>query len=339
MTLIRIIAAAALAAVTLAAPASAQTRTVKFTLDWALQGNHSIWAMAIEKGHFAREGLNVTMDRGFGSGDAVTKVAGGAYDIGFADVGALIKYNGENPSNPVLGVYQVFDRTLNAIETLKKSGITGPKQLEGKKLGAPETDSSRLTFAAFAKANGIDEKKITWVTMAPNLRETMLAQGQVDAISGFISTSLYNLLNIGIKRDDVVIFAYPDHGVDIYGSAVIVRKDFAEKNPEVVKGFVRATIAGTRDAIADPKAAMAATKKFDPLFKEDLELDRFQLVLDRAMLTENVKKNGFGTIDPGRAKQSVDVTIAAYQLATPPKVEDIFSTTFLPPQTERMPSK
>src|SRR3712207_3588249 len=112
MTPIRI-AAAFLADVALALPAGAQTRTVKLTLDWALQVNHSIWSMAIEKGHFAREGLNVVMDRGFGSGDAVTKVAGGVYDICFADVGALIKYNGENPSNPVLSVYQVFDRTLN----------------------------------------------------------------------------------------------------------------------------------------------------------------------------------------------------------------------------------
>lgn len=335
----RTLAAGLLAALTLGSPATAQTKSVKLTLDWALQGNHAIWAMALDKGYFAREGLNVTMDRGFGSGDTVTKVAGGAYDFGFADIGAVIKFDGENPANPVVSVYQVFDRTLNAIETLRKSGITTPKQLEGRKLGSPETDSSRVMFSAFAKANGIDETKIQWVSMAPNLRETMLVQGQVEAISGFVSTSLFNLMNVGIKREDIVIFPYPDFGVDIYGSALIARKDFAEKNPEVVKAFIRATIAGTRDAIADPKAAMAVLKKYDPLLKEDLEHDRFKLVLDQAMLTANVKEHGFGTLDPARMRKSVDVTAQAYGLANPPKPESVFVGEFLPPESERMPGK
>ncbi|TPQ50642.1 sulfonate ABC transporter substrate-binding protein [Prosthecomicrobium hirschii] len=329
--------AGAVALVFGAGAALAQTKDVKFTLDWAVQGNHAIWTVAQEKGYFTKEGLNVKIDRGFGSGDAVTKVASGAYDIGFSDINAVIKFVGDNPSNPVLGVFQTFDKTLNSIITLKKSGIKSPKDLVGKNLGAPEADSSRLMFPAFAKAAGIDAAAVKWTSMQPQLREAMLVQGQVDAISGFASTSVFNLTGIGVAADDIVIFPFPENGLDLYGSTVIVRKDYAEKNPEIVAAFVRATIAGLKDIAKDPDGAVPSLSKVDPLVKADLEKARLKFVLDRAMLTPSIKANGFGHVDPARMQKSIEVAAEAYALKVVPKPEDIYTTKFLPPADQRKP--
>lgn len=327
----------AVALILSAGAAFAQAKDVKFTLDWAVQGNHAIWTVAQEKGYFTKEGLNVKIDRGFGSGDAVTKVASGAYDIGFSDINAVIKFVGENPTNPVIGVFQTFDKTLNAIITLKKSGIKSPKDLAGKNLGAPEADSSRLMFAAFSKAAGLDPASVKWTSMQPQLREAMLVQGQVDAISGFASTSFFNLTGVGVPADDIVLFPFVDNGLDLYGSTVIVRKEFAEKNPEVVAAFVRATIAGLRDVAKDPDGAIPTLAKVDPLVKQDLEKARLKFVMERAMLTPGIKANGFGHVDPARMQKSIEVAAEAYALKAVPKPEDIYSTKFLPPADQRKP--
>lgn len=329
--------AGALALVLGTGAALAQAKDVKFTLDWAIQGNHAIWTVAQEKGYFTKEGLNVKIDRGFGSGDAVTKVASGAYDIGFSDINAVIKFNGENPGNPVIGVFQTFDKTLNSIITLKKSGIKGPKDLAGKNVGAPEADSSRLMFPAFAQANGLDPASVKWTSMQPQLREAMLVQGQVDAISGFASTSVFNLTGIGIAADDVVVFSFPDNGLDLYGSTVIVRKEYAEKNPDVVAAFVRASVAGLKDVAKDPDGVIPTLAKIDPLVKLDLEKARLKYVLDRAMLTPGIKANGFGHVDAARMQKSIEVAADAYKLKTVPKPEDVYSTKFLPPADQRKP--
>lgn len=329
----------AMLAVGVTVPAFAQDelRPMRFTVDWALQGNHAIFALAQDNGRFEAEGLEVTMDRGFGSGDTLVKVASGAYDIGYADMNGLVPFNAQNPDNPLIVVFQVLDRTLAAVVTLQGSGITTPADLAGKTLGAPEGEASRVLFPPFARANGLDPESVTWTSMAPNIRESMLAQGQVNAITGFISTSYFNLIAAGVAEEDIVSLPYPDYGLDLYGSAIVTTKAFAEANPDLVRGFVKAVIAGIKDTVADPDAGMAALVERDPLFDPVMEIDRLQLVLDRAMMTDQVKANGLGTIDPARMARAVGVVADAYGIAEPPAAESLYTDAYLPPAAERMP--
>ena len=323
----------------IAAPAVGRAATnVRFVLDFAFQGNHSVFALGIDRGHYSSAGLNVSMDRGYGSGDTIVKVASGAYDFGFADINAAVKFNAQNPDKRVISVYQGFDRTLSAIITLAKSGIKQPADVQGRTLGAPEADASRLLFPVFAAKNGLDPAKVAWKSIAPNLRETILVQGQVDGISGFTTTSFFNLLAAGVPRESIVLIPYSEHGLDLYGNAVIVREDTIAAHPELVAGFVRGTIAGTKDAIADPAAGMAALQKRDPLFDIALEQQRFAMALQNAILTPAVKQNGFGTVDPARMALTIAANAQAYGIATPPAPEQIYTARFLPPQAERMPA-
>ena len=172
-----------------AAPVAAQDTKIKFTLDWRFEGPSALFLAAASKGYFKQEKLDVTIDSGVGSGASVTRVATGAYEMGFADISALIEFIGNNPgaqSKPQ-AVYMVYESTPAAVLALKKSGIKTPADLNGKTMGAPAFDAGRKAFPVLARANKVDPSKIVWKSMDPSLRETMLQRGDVDAITGLPS--------------------------------------------------------------------------------------------------------------------------------------------------------
>ena len=316
-------------------PASAQT-PVKFTLDWVFQGPTSPFLVALEKGYYKAEGLDVTMDPGQGSAGAVQRVATGAYQIGFADVNSTIEYNAKNPGKEVLCVFMAYDYAPFGVYALKKSGIKGPKDLEGKKLGAPVFDASFRLFPAFAKKTGI--AKWEHVNLTPQLREQSLVQGSVDFISGHYFSSMLDLKARGVKFDDIVAMRYVDFGMDLYANGIIVSPEMM-KNEKVVKGFIAATMKGWKDVIADNKAGIAAAKKKDPLIDEALETERLQISLNTNILTPYVKANGMGDVDPARFASSVKTVSEAFGLPAAPAPDKVFTNAFLPPKAARMVTK
>ncbi len=316
-------------------PANAQT-AIKFTLDWVFQGPTAPFLVALEKGYYKAEGLDVTMDPGQGSAGAVQRVVTGAYQIGFADVNALIEYNAKNPGKEILCVFMAYDFAPFGVYALKKSGIKVPKDLEGKKLGAPVFDASFRLFPAFAKRQGIG--KWEHVNLTPQLREQSLVQGSVDFISGHYFSSMLDLKARGVKFDDIVAMRYSDFGMNVYGNGIIVSPEMA-KNEKAVKGFIAATIKGWKDVVADPKAGIAAAKKRDPLIDEALEMERLQLSLQTNIFTPYVKANGMGDVDPARFAQSVKEVAEAFGLPTAPDPGKVFTNQFLPPKADRMVAK
>lgn len=320
----------------LARPALAQRRAIRFMLDWTPLAHHAAWYLAADRGHFAREGLQVDIQRGFGSGDVVTKIAAGAADFGFGDPGAIVKHNKDNPGREVLDVYQYFDRTLAAVMTLAGRGIERPADLRGKRLAAPVGDAGRTLFPAFARANGLSPGDVTWITVAPPLREPMLTRGDADAITAFISGSFFVLRSLGAREADIRMFRYNDHGVDIYGNGVLATADLARREPEMVRGFVRATIAGLKDSLADPAAAVASIKAREPLTDTAIELERFDFTMKDVVLTPAVAANGTGHVDPARARAMVALVAEAFGVTAPPAAETFMRTEFLPPAADRM---
>jgi NitT/TauT family transport system substrate-binding protein len=327
------VAAMALAA---ALPVRAQQETqIKFQLDWRFEGPAALFLVPAAKGYFKAERLNVTIDAGNGSGDTVSRVASGAYDMGFADMAALMEFRANSPTAPnkPVAVMMVYNNTPAAVIALKKSGIRTPKDLEGKRLGAPVSDAGRRAWPIFARANKIEQ--VAWTSMDPPLRETMLLRGDVDAITGFSFTSLVNLEAQGTKTDDVVTLGYAQHGVKLYGNAVIASEEFAKKNPEAVKAFLRAFSKGVRDVIADPRAAVAAVKQRERLVNEAIELRRLQLAIDQSIFTPDAKADGFGDVNGARLALMASQVSDAFGTRERVNPAAVWNGSFLPTAAER----
>src|SRR5262245_47684850 len=181
-----------------AAPVSAQT-DLKFALDWKFEGPAAPYFVAIDKGYYKAEGLNVTIDSGPGSVAGIARVAAGTYPIGFFDINSLVKFQDQNPDKKVQAVLMIYDKPPFAIATTAKTGITKPKDLEGRVLGAPAADGAFAQWKAFVKENDIDTSKVKIENVGFPVREPMLAEGKVDAITGFSFSIYYNLLQKGLK--------------------------------------------------------------------------------------------------------------------------------------------
>jgi NitT/TauT family transport system substrate-binding protein len=326
---------AALTSLCAALPASAQETPIKFQLDWRFEGPAALFLVPLAKGYFKNEKLDVTVDAGNGSGGTVTRVASGAYDMGFADMAALMEFQANNPTvpNKPIAVMMVYNNTPAAVLALKKSGIRTPADLAGKKMGAPVFDAGRKAWPIFAKANSIGA--VQWTAMDPTLRETMLVRGDIDAITGFSFTSLLNIEARGIKADDVVVMAYPNYGVKLYGNAVIVSESFLAKNPEAVKAFLRAFTKGVKDVIADPKAAIVTLKARDGLVSEDLELRRLKLALDATVLTPDAKAEGFGEVRGPRLSLMASQVSDAFGTKDRVNTAAVWKDGFLPTAADR----
>ena len=329
-----------LAAATLAAlggfavAAQAQTTPIKFQLDWRFEGPSALFLQPIAKGYFKAAGLDVTLDAGNGSGGAVTRVASGSYDLGFADLAALMEFHANNPDAPnkPVAVMMVYNNPPAAVLTLKKSGISSVAQLSGKKLGAPVFDAGRKGFAIFAQANKISN--VAWTSMDPPLRETMLVRGDIDAITGFSFTSLLNLEARGIKAADVQIFPYADHGVKLYGNAIIASPKLLKEKPEVVKAFLLAFTKGAKEVMANPDAAIAYVKQRDGIINEALEKRRLSLAIDAVIASPDARTEGFGQVLAPRLALMASQISDAYGTKTRVVPEAVWNGAFLPSKAE-----
>lgn len=319
------------AAVTFSLGTMAQAETaMPFALDWKFEGPSAPYLLAVEKGLFKAEGLNVEVSEGAGSLDAIPKVATGAFPVGFADLNSLMKFLDQNPGAPVTAVMMVYDKPSFAMVGRKSLGISAPKDIEGKVLGAPPPDGAWAQFPIFAAENGIDMSKVTVEPIGFPVREPMLAEGKVAAVTGFSFTSSLNTERLGVAEDDLSVILMADHGVALYGNAIIANTDFAKANPEALTGFLRAIAKGWQEAAADPAPAMAALLAKNPAADTALETKRLGMSLRDNVFTDWVKANGMGNIDPARLAKAIEQTKTVYEFTNAPDAALYFDASYLP---------
>ncbi len=312
-------------------------KAVRVQLSFLKQSLDAPLILAIKNGYFAQEGLNVSYERGFGNSDTISKLGTGKFDLSFSDMYNALEFNEKNPNERLMAVAVTQNKAPFAILSFKDKGINSPKDLAGKKLGAPAGDGPRKLFPVFAKQVGIDPNSIEWTTMEPRLRESFLLQGQVDAISGFSTSALPSLLKGGKKVEDINIFYYNDNGLEFYGNAILAKASFVEQNPDTVKAFVKAYMRGLQETLKNPSAALDAVMASDDtkLMNRDAEKVRLQVALERMFTSPEVEQNGLGAVDTARLEKTLKQTAEGFGLKRTPAVADIYTDKFLPPKEQR----
>lgn len=310
--------------------------TVRFAVDWVWQGNHSIWTYAQDTGIFATEKIDPQLMRGYGSADNLTKLAGGALDMGLVDPNLLAKFNRDNPNAQAIDTCIVYDAAPSSVIFLKSSGIKTLKDLEGRSLAISEGDATWPLFQVLCKINNVDISKIKIQNMSGQLRDSMVIQKRVDASLGFFVTAVLNIAAAGVPRDEIGYLQFNKNGLALYSLSLVCRKDYMQANPEAVRGFVHGTVKGVKTMLANKKAAIESLLKRDNLLKVDVESERNDLIIEGSLLTPWVKEHGLSTVDQKRFEYTTGLVAEAFGVAQKPKMADIYTDKFLPPQKERM---
>lgn len=308
---------------------SAQT-AMPFALDWKFEGPAAPYFAAIDNGNFAALDLDVTVEAGNGSLDAIPKVATGAFPVGMADINSLVKFLDQNPGAPVIGAMMIYDKPPFAVIGRASQGISDPASLEGRILGAPPPDGAWAQFPIFAAENDLDMDAITVEPVGFPTREPMLAEGRVDAITGFSFTSYLNAARLGVPEDDLVTILMADYGVDLYGNVIIVNTDYAQENPQVIANFLTGVAEGWADAIADPAAVVPMLIARNPAADAELEQRRLELSIADNVATDWVMENGFGIIDDARMAAALEQIATTYEFTTTPDASLYFTDAYLP---------
>lgn len=244
---------AALVASPAAAPAATSGRTLTVWLDWYPNSDHAGIYAAIARGYYAHEGLQVTPRVPAGADDAVKLLAHGTGDIGISYEPTVLLARAQGI--PVVATGAIVQRPLNAVLTLRSTGIVRPRQLEGKTVGVAGLPNDYTDLRAILRHDGGDYSRVRTVNVGYNLLPALLAH-RVDAIIGAYWT--WEALQAQEAGKPVNVLRLDREGVPTYNELVLITGSRQlSREPEVLRAFQRATFRGYAYAAAHPAAAAA----------------------------------------------------------------------------------
>lgn len=330
-----------------AAPASAQNEMrVRFSLDRAIDGTAGPLFLAIDKGYFKQEGLEVAVDPAQSPMEAITRLAlsNGAtettHDMSSGDINAMIRYRDQNPATGIEAVFILHEKPTYALIGRKSRGVQFLKDTEGRKLAAPAVDPTSQMWPLFAKLNAIDISKVTVLNVGLQVRVPMLVSGEVDALLGHSFSAAIDLRDRGVAPDDLVVLLMADYGLTVYGAALMASAKFQAEQPEAIRAFLRAYVRGLRDAAQKPEDAVEAALKRMQGASKSVELDRLKIVLSQNFTKIDPKAAVVGAIDPVRFSGALEQLAQISAFKSKLKPEEYFDAAYLPaPPKPELPAK
>ncbi|MFQ5913228.1 MAG: ABC transporter substrate-binding protein [Nitrospinota bacterium] len=294
---------------------------------WVLTGAEAPYFLAEERGYYKAEGIDLTISRGYGSGDTVRRVNLAEAMFGHADSSAALVGRARGAKVKILGV--VMARSPHVIFSLKKTGIRTPADLKGKRIGAGKSDVVRIVFPAFAKINGLDPGTVNWVSTTPAVKGASLLAGKLDAITNFTTDRIPLEPKAKATGVEIVEMQLRDWGLDLYSYGIFTNDKLIAERRDLVARFVRASIKGFAAALEDPKGAVTALTRKIPALSPTLALKQLKIGND-LLLSEEAYKGGLGTVS--RKKMSIMIDLLTQYMNLPRKIspDEIYTNEFLP---------
>lgn len=304
------------------APAFAQDK-VQLQLNWFHLADHSPIYLALKKGYYKDEGIELTVLRGSGSADSAKKIELGQADFGISDAPTVLTAISKGANLKMVAV--VYDKAGNNVFFRKGANIRAPKDLIGKKIAVPPADSHRVLWPAFAALHGIAPDAVTLVNVKPEGKQAIVAANEVDA--SFDLYTSYAIWEKVLGKGDVGHLLWADFGLPIYGHTYFVNNELIKKNPKLIERFLRATHKGWKDAKASPAASIDAMVEAVPGLDRTTLLATMPQILDLCV-TERSAKHGLGWIEPELMQKTMDITFATNKPEKMPVVGDVFTNQF-----------
>ena len=271
---------------------------VRFQTDWLPSGEHAMYYGGWQKGIFAEEGIDVTITRGYGSGDTVTKLAGGAFDFGVADVASVLTARARQ-NVPVKTIAALYTQSPHSLFVLKSSGITNFKGLENKKISITPGNSHKFYFPKVAEKSGTDPNKIVWVNMDAAAMAAQLIAKNIEA-APFYSIHHY-YINKAAKAagEEIIPLPFVEVGFKIYAASIIATDDTIAKRPELTKRFLRAIKRSFEWARDNPEEACKLHVQKVPEVALDDCIHSLRAVMT-FVFTDHEKQFGWGKVSSER---------------------------------------
>jgi NitT/TauT family transport system substrate-binding protein len=297
---------------------------VTFVTDFGYLGRHAYYFVALEKGYYKSEGLDVTIVRGQGSADAVKQVGAGTAQIGFADM-ALVILGRSNDRIPVKVVSVIYARPPHAVFCLKEANITKPKDLEDKRIAGTASSSVRKLFSAYAKKTDFDGSGIKWLVGNSDSMIGMLALGRTDCVEQY--TVGEALFTKAVAPKQISVLSFADAGLEFYSNSIIASDNLVSTNPNIIRKFVKATLRGLADALANPKEAGQIIARAQPQIEpETAEAETIAV----GKLVQGPRER-LGSVDPERVQNTIDLVANAYSLGSKVTVDELYAPGFVTP--------
>ena len=316
-------------AVLLCSAGTAQEK-VRFQTDWIASGEHAAYYGAWVKGIWAAEGLDITITRGYGSGDTATKVGAGAADFGVSDVGAVLTARAR-ASLPVKTIASIYTFSPHSLFVLKSSGITSFRGLEGKKIGITPGNSHKVYFPAVAAKSGTDANKIVWVNMDGGAMGPQLFAKNIDAAPFYSIHHYYQNKAAKKAGEEIVVLPFVKAGFEIYAASLITSDKMLTEKPETVKKFLRAA----RRAFEFARDNQVDTCKMHVQKIPEVDLDDCLNSLKATLgfvFNDYEKKHGFGSVTAERLAVTWKEVAESQQLDLKWNPAQAVDTRFLPPK-------
>lgn len=286
----------------LTSSAQAQERDVKFILDFISLGRHAPWYVALGKGFYKEEGLNVSIIPSKGTADAIRSVVTGIADIGFIDIPSLVASGSAAGNVKIVAVnYQKPPYCVFSLDP--GANVTEPKQLANLEFGSSTSSFLPRIMQAFMEMNGVDSKTLKVVNIDGSARVPMLAARKVASVDQFIMSEPAIRRAVTDAKPKCLFLG--DYGLDIYSNSIGTTEEYLTKNPDVVKKFVRASLRGWQYALANPKEAAQIQIQYVKALNPDIVAEEVE-ILKRIAVTPEVEKKGFGTVSADTMKRTVD---------------------------------